>query len=109
MQISEVAKKYGLTVDTLRYYEKEGLIGPIKKEKNGIRNYNKDDLKRIEFVKCMRSAGVEVSFLKRYMKLYEEGDHTLEERKDILIKQREILKQKIDRMRRSLPKIKLQN
>ena len=41
MQISEVAKKYGLTVDTLRYYEKEGLIGPIKKEKNGIRNYNK--------------------------------------------------------------------
>ena len=57
----------------------------------------------------MRSAGVEVSFLKRYMKLYDEGDHTLEERKDILIKQREILKQKIDRMRRSLPKIKLQN
>ena len=55
----------------------------------------------------MRSAVVEVSFLKRYMKLYDEGDHTLEERKNILIKQREILKQKIDRMRRSLPKIKL--
>lgn len=105
MQISEVAKKYGLTSDTLRYYEKEGLIGPIKKEKNGIRNYEENDLKRIEFVKCMRSAGVEVSFLKQYMKLYDEGDHTLEERKNILMKQREILEEKIDSMQEAYQKL----
>ncbi len=105
MQISEVANQYGLTVDTLRYYEKESLIGPIKKEKNGIRNYDENDLKRIEFVKCMRSAGVEVSFLKRYMKLYDEGEHTLEERKNILIEQRKILKAKIDKMQEAYQKL----
>ena len=44
MQISEVAEKFGLTTDTLRYYEREGLIGPISKGKNGIRNYDENDM-----------------------------------------------------------------
>lgn len=105
MQISEVAQKYALTADTLRYYEKEGLIGPIQKGENGIRNYNENDLKRIEFVKCMRGAGVEVSFLKKYMQLYDEGEHTLKERKNILVEQRKILKEKIDSMQEAYQKL----
>lgn len=98
MLISEVAKKFNLTSDTLRYYEKEGLIGPIKKGENGIRNYDENDLKRIEFVKCMRNAAVEISFLKKYIKLYEEGENTTQERRNILIEQRAILKEKLDSM-----------
>ena len=65
MQISEVAQKFGLTPDTLRYYEREGLIGPIEKGENGIRNYTESDLQRIKFVKCMRAAGLEINFLKK--------------------------------------------
>lgn len=107
MLISEVAKEFDLTADTLRYYEKEGLIGPIQKGENGIRNYDKDDLKRIEFVKCMRSAGLEVSFLKRYMKLYDEGDDTLEERREVLEEQKKILKQKLDDMQKAYDKLNI--
>lgn len=81
MQISEVAKEFGLTTDTLRYYEREGLIGPIAKGKNGIRNYTEEDIKRIQFVKCMRAAGLEISFLKRYLQLFEGGDKTVKERR----------------------------
>lgn len=77
MVISEVAKEIELTADTLRYYEKEGLIGPIAKGKSGIRNYTEEDLQRIKFVKCMREAGMEVKYLKRYIQLLDKGDETI--------------------------------
>ena len=98
MKISEVAKEFGLTTDTLRYYEREGLIGPISKGENGIRNYTEEDIKRIQFVKCMRAAGLEISFLKRYLQLFEGGDKTVKERREILVEQRKILKEKLDAM-----------
>ena len=98
MQISEVAKEFGLTTDTLRYYEREGLIGPISKGKNGIRNYTEEDIKRIQFVKCTRAAGLEINFLKRYIQLFEGGDKTVKERREILVEQRKILKEKLDAM-----------
>lgn len=105
MQISEVAKEFGLTTDTLRYYEREGLIGPIAKGKNGIRNYTEDDIKRIQFVKCMRAAGLEISFLKRYLQLFEGGDNTLKERREILVEQKKILKEKLDAMQEAYDRL----
>ena len=105
MQISEVAKEFGLTTDTLRYYEIEGLIGPISKGENGIRNYTEEDIKRIQFVKCMRAAGLEISFLKRYLQLFDEGDKTVKERREILVEQRKILKEKLDAMQEAYNKL----
>ena len=105
MQISEVAKEFGLTTDTLRYYEREGLIGPISKGENGIRNYTEEDIKRIQFVKCMRAAGLEISFLKRYLQLFEGGDKTVKERREILVEQRKILKEKLDAMQEAYNKL----
>ncbi len=105
MQISEVAKEFDLTPDTLRYYEREGLIGPISKGKNGIRNYTDDDIKRIQFVKCMRAAGLEINFLKRYLQLFEGGDKTIKERREILVEQRKILKEKLDAMQEAYDRL----
>ena len=107
MQISEVAKKFGMTPDTLRYYEKEELIGPIVKGKNGIRNYTEKDMQRIQFVKCMRAAGLEISFLKRYIKLLDEGENTIKERREILVEQRRILKEKLDAMQEAYDKLNM--
>lgn len=105
MQISEVAREFGLTTDTLRYYEKEGLIGPVSKGENGIRNYTEDDIKRIQFVKCMRAAGLEISFLKKYIRLFDEGDKTIKERREILVEQRKILKKKLDDMQEAYDRL----
>lgn len=105
MQISEVAQKFGLTTDTLRYYEREGLIGPISKGENGIRNYTESDLQRIQFVRCMRSAGLEISFLKKYIKLFDEGDKTVKERREILVEERKILKKKLHDMQEAYDKL----
>lgn len=98
MTINEVSKKLNLTHDTLRFYEKSGLIGPIEREKSGYRNYQENDLKRIEFVKCMRKAELSIEVLKKYIELYDKGNETKEERKRLLIEQKEILDNKIRAM-----------
>lgn len=85
MTIGEVSNIYNISNDTLRYYEKIGLLGPINKNKSGIRNYNNDDIKQLEFIICMRGADISISSLIKYMKLYKDGPSTLRERKQILI------------------------
>jgi len=105
MTIKEAAEQFGLTPDTLRFYEKKGLIGPIKKTSGGIRNYDEDDLNRISFIKCMRDAGLPVEVLRQYMMLYDQGDETIEARKALLKEQREILKQKIEKMQTAYEKL----
>ena len=98
MRISEVSKMFDISVGTLRYYEKLGLIGPITKEGN-IRNYTEDDLNRINFVKCMRGANLSIEVLQKYMKLFEEGDATIKERKNLLVTQQEALAKKIEELK----------
>lgn len=103
--IQEVANDFDLTKDTLRYYEKEGLIGPVKKNKSGIREYTENDLSRIEFIKCMRSAGLSISVLKEYIKLYDEGENTRDLRIKLLEKERITLKKKIEDMQKAYEKL----
>lgn len=94
MTISEVSKKYDLTSDTLRYYERIGLLSGVPRNSNGIRNYDEVSCKRIEFIKCMRNAGVEIEILIEYMSLFEKGKSTVEARKKLLEEQREKLQAK---------------
>lgn len=94
MKVSEVSKKYDISADTLRYYEKIGLIKNVPRNKSGIRDYDENALKRIEFIKCMRSAGVEIEILIKYMNLLEQGKKTVLERKDLLSEQKNKLLEK---------------
>lgn len=105
MTIKEVSEKYDLTNDTLRYYEKVGLIGPVKKNKSGIRDYTEEDLKRIEFVKCMRSAGLSIEVLKEYIDLFAEGKKTEKARKELLKRERENLRKKIEKMQEAYERL----
>lgn len=94
MTIAQVSKKYDLTPDTLRYYERIGLLSAIPRTKTGIRNYDEISCKRIEFIKCMRNAGVEIEILIEYMSLLEQGKSTVEARKKLLEEQREKILEK---------------
>ena len=106
MTIKEVAEKFNMTNDTLRYYEKVGLIGRIKKNSSGIRDYSEEDLRRIEFIKCMRSAGISMEVLKKYVDLYDEGENTKLERQQLLEEEQEKLEEKIKTMTDALEKLK---
>lgn len=69
MKIAEVSEKHGLSADTLRYYERVGLIPPVTRSKSGIRDYGEQDIRRVEFIKCMRSAGLPIEVLIDYVAL----------------------------------------
>ena len=105
MTIKEVSDKFNISQDTLRFYEKEGLIQNVPR-KNGIRNYGQKELDAITFVICMRSAGLPIEVLKEYLDLCKQGNQTIEQRKALLIKQREILKSKIYDMQKAYEKLK---
>ena len=105
MTISEVSKKYNLTQDTLRYYEKIGILSNVPRNKSGIRNYDENSCRRIEFVKCMRDAGVEIEALLEYMQLFEKGKSTAKRTKEILEEQREKLLEKQKNITASLERL----
>jgi DNA-binding transcriptional MerR regulator len=102
MKIAEVSEKYGLSVDTLRYYERVGLIPPVNRNDSGIRDYNELDLRRVDFIKCMRGAGLPVEVLIEYMGLVQQGDKTIEARKEILIEQRDLVAARLEEMQKTL-------
>ena len=102
MKIAQVSEQCGLSVDTLRYYEKVGLLPPVTRNASGIRDFSELDIKRVEFIKCMRSAGIPVDILTEYMRLALIGDETIEARKDILLVQRDKLKEQMAEMEKTL-------
>ena len=102
MKIAEVSEQYGLSSDTLRYYERIGLIPPVNRNESGIRDYNELDIRRVEFVKCMRSAGLPIEVLIDYIGLVQQGDKTIEARKEILKEQRELLVTRMKEMQKTL-------
>lgn len=105
MIISEVSKKYGLTQDTLRYYERIGLIPYINRTSSGIRDYTKEACKWIEFIKCMRLAGLPIETLIEYVALDQEGDSTITARKELLVEEREKLLERIKEMQKTLERL----
>jgi len=102
MKIAEVSERYGISLDTLRYYERIGLLPPVNRSISGIRDYNEIDLRRVGFIKCMRSAGLPIEALIEYMGLVQQGDATIEARKDILKEQREQLVARMNEMQKTL-------
>ena len=102
MKIAEVSERYAITLDTLRYYERIGLIRPVNRTASGIRDYNEIDLRRVEFIKCMRSAGLSIEVLIEYVGLVQQGDHTIGTRKEILKEQRELLTARMKEMQKTL-------
>ena len=81
MTIAEVSRQFDITPDTLRYYERIGLIPPVPRTKSGIRDYDQTSCSWIEFIKCMRAAGLQIEALIEYVALFQQGDSTIGARK----------------------------
>ena len=101
MNIGEVAKELNLSIDTLRYYEKMGLIKEINKV-NVKREYSEENNKDLKFILCMKSAGLSLKDIKKFLKYYEQCDDTLDLRINILEKQRTILESEIKEKQETL-------
>lgn len=84
MTIKEVCSKYGLSPDTLRYYERVGVIPEVHRTPGGIRDYTEEDIGWVETAVCFRSAGMPIDLLAAYVRLYKEGDGTISARCELL-------------------------
>jgi DNA-binding transcriptional MerR regulator len=105
MKIAEVSEQFGMSADTLRYYERVGLIPPVHRNEGGIRDYDELDLRRVDFIKCMRGAGLPVEVLIEYMGLVQQGDKTIETRKEILVEQRDLVVTRLEEMQKTLDRL----
>ncbi len=105
MTITEVSKKFDIPQDTLRYYERIGLIPRVKRNKSGIRDYTEEDCMWVEFIKCMRSAGLPIEVLIEYVGLFQQGDETIDARKELLIEQRKQLITRMEDMKKTLERL----
>lgn len=105
MRIAEVSKQYDISADTLRYYERIGLLPRVHRNASGVRDYDETDLARVKFIKCMRGANVSIEALIEYMQLFAEGDAALAARKAILEEQRDLVRERIAEMQAGLDRL----
>jgi DNA-binding transcriptional MerR regulator len=105
MTIAEISEKFGMSIDTLRYYERVGLIPPVKRSKGGTRIYTEIDCRWIAYIKCMRNAGISVETLVEYVTLFQQGDKTKDARIDILKEQRALISKHIDDLQKTLKRL----
>ncbi len=105
MTITEVSQKYELSADTLRYYERIGLIPPVPRNSSGIRDYTQEDCNWVQFIKCMRGAGLSIEILVEYVSLFQQGNATIQTRKSLLVEQRRQLAERIGLMQETLERL----
>ena len=105
MTIKEVCEKYHISPDTLRYYERVGVIPAVNRTAKGIRDYTEEDTGYVENAICMRSAGVPVEMVAEYMKLCRQGDGTFSARRDLLKEVRENILQQIAKYQKELERL----
>ncbi|MCX7709435.1 MAG: MerR family transcriptional regulator [Clostridia bacterium] len=105
MTIAEVSEKYDVSQDTLRYYERIGLIPRVNRNKSGNRDFTEEDCRWVEFIKCMRSAGLPIEVLIEYVGLFQQGDETVEARKELLTEQRKQLAARMEDMKKTLDRL----
>lgn len=106
--ISETAKKLNISAYTLRYYDKEGLLPFVDRDKNGTRIFKNSDFFMLYIIECMKTSGMPIKEIKHYIDLFMQGDETMKERYDVLATQQELVKTKISELEKCLSMLKYQ-
>ncbi|WP_158892063.1 MerR family transcriptional regulator [Amycolatopsis anabasis] len=86
--IAEAARRSGLSIDTLRYYERIKLLDPPARDSAGRRAYSDNDLRWLEFLTKLRTTGMPIRMMREYASLRHHGNASVGRRKAILLEQR---------------------
>ncbi|MFC4563918.1 MerR family transcriptional regulator [Nocardiopsis mangrovi] len=102
LSISQAAERTGLSPDTLRYYERIGLVDPVPRSAAGYRVYGEDALQWLEFVLHLRDTGMPVRDMLEFARLRRQGEHTAPLRRALLAEHREKLREQVRRLESTL-------
>ena len=100
--VKEVADKTGLSEHTIRYYTNLGLIPNLSRNNNHYRMFDQEALDTLLAIKCLRGTGMSLKDIKRYMDLVQMGDSTVPTRYNIILKQKESVKNKLKEINKQL-------
>jgi DNA-binding transcriptional MerR regulator len=103
--IKEVSEKTGLPLHVLRYYEHEGLLPGVARNRSGIRSYSENDLELLSLICCLKNTGMSIKQIKSFVELSVEGDATLQERCDLLREHKKNVEAKILEVQKHLQKV----
>ncbi|MDR9855203.1 MerR family transcriptional regulator [Paenibacillus sp. VCA1] len=105
ISIKEVAEMTGVSAPTLRYYESEGLLPYVKRDENGKRRYDHEDVEWVHFITALRATGMPIVQIQKYVRLFKEGDNTMSERKAMMLNHKKEIEKKIKDLYYNMDKI----
>ncbi len=100
--VREASERTGLSAHTLRYYERAGLIGPVRREASGKRTYSEKDLLWLAFLRRLRATGMSVAQMRQFATLRAAGDATTGDRRRLLEVHAEFIRGQIDTLAENL-------
>ncbi|KJU71667.1 MerR family transcriptional regulator [Clostridium baratii] len=100
--IAQAAKKMNLTIYTLRYYDREGLLSNVERDKSGKRIFTKDSMEMLALISCLKNTGMPIKEIKKFIDWQNEGNNTLHDRNDMLIKHKEDVLNQIEDLKKHL-------
>lgn len=103
--IGEVAEKMGLSVHTLRYYDKEGILPLVERSENGRRVFTDKDLVMLNTIECLKKTGMQLKDIKQYIDWCAEGSSTVQQRFDLFAERKKMVEKEIDELKKILKTI----
>lgn len=100
--IGEVSEMFNIPVSTLRYYDKEGLLIDLEKDKSGNRKFNEHNLEALRVIECLKKSGMQIKDIKEFMHWCSLGNKTITKRKEMFLKQRENIESEIKELEKAL-------
>ena len=103
--IRQVSELTGLSASALRFYEKEQLFPPVKRNEAGVRVYQEQDLERISLITCLKNTDMSIRDIKEFVALSAEGDSTLESRWKMMRQHKQAVEERIAELQGYLQRI----
>ncbi|WHY71441.1 MerR family transcriptional regulator [Fictibacillus enclensis] len=100
--ISEVAKELNLTVYTLRYYDKEGLMPFVERTPNGNRLFKESDIRALKVIECLKATGMPIKEIKTFIDWCSEGDSTLEQRYNMFLERKANVEAQMEELKKTM-------
>ena len=104
--IGEVSEMFNLPIPTLRYYDKEGLLNDLERDKSGIRKFNDKTLEALRIIECLKKSGMQIKDIKQFMHWCAMGDKTLNKRKEMFETQKVNIENQMKDLQKVLDMVK---
>lgn len=103
--IGEISKMFNLPIPTLIYYDKEGLLLELERDKSGIRKFNNQNIETLRLIECLKKSGMQIKDIKEFIGWCSLGDKTISKRKEMFLKQKENIENQIKELEKALAMI----